>query len=199
MYEGLIGLISQGGWVMWPLLVLSVVSVMLIFERCWFWLMTNGVWRVAKLDRVAECLSRGDVDVARELIANDRSVYGRMLRRVIDEKASDGVFVLAVESERGTMERFMPTLGTVITAAPMLGILGTVMGIIASFDVLSESGIITDPSAVGAGVGEALLTTAVGLVIALVVLFPYNAFKAQIDRTLSRMETLIAVMGDAGK
>ena len=146
---------------------------------------------------MAECLSRGDVDAARELMARDRSVYGRMLRRVIDEKGADGVVVLAVESERGALERFMPTLGTVITAAPMLGILGTVMGIIASFDVLSDSGMITDPRAVGAGVGEALLTTAVGLVIALVVLFPYNAFRAQIDRTLSRMEGLIAAVGDS--
>ena len=86
----------------------------------------------------------------------------------------------------------MPTLSTIITAAPMLGILGTVLGIIASFQVLAEQTAVTDPARVSQGIAEALVTTAAGLLIAVVTLFPYNALRAQVDRTLSRIESLAA-------
>ena len=84
----------------------------------------------------------------------------------------------------------MATLSTIITAAPMLGILGTVLGIIASFEILGADPSATDPSQVSLGIAEALITTATGLVIALVALFPYNAFRTQLDATLSRLELL---------
>ena len=74
----------------------------------------------------------------------------------------------------------------------MLGILGTVFGIISSFRVLSDSAAVTDPRAVSQGIAEALLSTAAGLLVAIVVLFPYNSFRAQVDRTLSRIEVLAA-------
>ena len=86
----------------------------------------------------------------------------------------------------------MIALSTIITAAPLLGILGTVIGIISSFQVLSEQTAATDPRSVSHGIAEALLTTAAGLTIALVTLFPYMAFRGQIDRTLGRIELLAA-------
>ena len=89
----------------------------------------------------------------------------------------------------------MVSLSTIITAAPLLGILGTVIGIIRSFRLLvggpGEGGL-TDPSAVSMGIAEALLTTALGLVVALITLFPYMIFKAQAERALGRVESIIA-------
>jgi biopolymer transport protein ExbB len=98
----------------------------------------------------------------------------------------------SMEAQRGRLERYMPTLSTIITAAPMLGILGTVTGIIQSFRLLAPETTTTDPRLVSQGIAEALLTTAAGLIVALVVLFPYNAFRAQIDKTLGRFDALIA-------
>ena len=89
----------------------------------------------------------------------------------------------------------MGTLSTIITAAPMLGILGTVTGLIQAFNILSDEGV-SDPRAISPAVAEALITTAAGLVIAIGVLFPYNAFRAQLDRTLSRIESLIAAVNE---
>jgi len=196
MFEGVwsnvASLMHQGGWVMWPLLVLSVISLTLIFERAWFWTYTNNPWRRAKLQRIGQSLRRGDADTARRIAASDASAYGRLAGALLDDQPSDAAVAEAIESQRSQLERFMPTLGTIITAAPMLGILGTVTGIIRSFRVLSPDQAITDPSQVAGGIAEALLTTVVGLIVALVVLFPYNVFKAQIDRTLGRMEALIA-------
>lgn len=84
----------------------------------------------------------------------------------------------------------MPTLSTIITVAPMLGILGTVLGIISSFELLSDQATTADPRSVSQGIAEALITTAVGLVIAIFTLFPYNSLRAQVNRTLSAIESL---------
>ena len=93
--------------------------------------------------------------------------------------------------------RFLPTLSTVITAAPMLGILGTVTGIIDSFGLLGSAEAVRDTTAMAAGISEALYTTAFGLTIALVVLFPYNAYRGSADRALELIETVGAAAIEA--
>ncbi|QNN24806.1 MotA/TolQ/ExbB proton channel family protein [Planctomycetales bacterium ZRK34] len=191
-YETVSSLMQRGGWVMWPLLAMSVLALTLIFERCWFWFITNRPGRAARFDDIGLYLRQGQRDRALSIIDRDRSVYGRLLQRLIAENTSDAAATDIVQSLRPRIERFMPTLGTIITAAPMLGILGTVTGIISAFRVLSASQTVTDPSKISAGIAEALLTTVFGLTIALIVLFPFNAFRAQIDRTLGRFESLIA-------
>lgn len=192
MFDSLSRFMDQGGWVMWPLLCLSIGALTLIFERCWFWLLTSNPWRTRRYHRVGLHLRRGERAQVEALVEMDSSVYGRFVQQLLSEGHDDAAVTAAAEAQRPRMERFMPTLGTIITAAPLLGILGTVTGIISSFRVLSQSEALTDPNKIGAGIAEALLTTAVGLVIALVVLFPYNAYRAQIDRTLGRMESLAA-------
>jgi len=183
--------VQRGGWVMWPLGLLSVVAVTLIFERCWFWVRTNSPSRIERYRMVGRSLRAGRGEQVLDMIQTDQSVYGELVRQLLLDSPTDATAIDAVEGQRPRLSRFMTTLGTIITAAPMLGILGTVTGIISAFKVLSDQAV-TDPAQVGSGIAEALLTTVVGLVIALVVLFPYNAFRAQVDRTLGRMESLIA-------
>lgn len=186
-------LMSKGGPVMWPLLALSLIGLTLVFERCWFWLRTNNAAALSRVGRLGELLRKGDRAGVKTLVAMDGGVYGRAVRTLL-ETAGGGGGVAAVETQRPRIERFMPTLSTIITAAPMLGILGTVMGLIGSFNVLDEG--VSDPRAISPQIAEALITTAAGLVIAIVILFPYNAFRAQIDRTLGRIETLVAAVAN---
>ncbi len=191
-------LMQRGGWVMWPLLAMSLLAITLMFERAWFWLANNRPGAAGLIRQLADRLRRGEVASARSLVSDDHSIYGRAVRRIAEatdgSKQTDGIddslAAEIVEAQRPRLERFMPTLSTIITAAPLLGILGTVTGIIASFDLLSQGPAATDPRSVSAGIAEALLTTAAGLVVALIVLFPYNAYRAQIDRALGRLETL---------
>ena len=185
-------IMQRGGVVMWPLLLLSLITVTLLFERAWFFLKTNSPTRLKNVQRLAKLMREGDYDTARGMAEADRSVYGDVALMLLDEQVTEAVAIDAVESQRRRLERFMPTLSTVITAAPMLGILGTVLGIIASFRVLSEQTATGDPTYVSQGIAEALITTAAGLVVAVITLFPYNGLRAQIDRTLSRMESLVA-------
>ena len=154
---------ERGGPVMWPLLLLSLAAVALIVERILFWL------------RERRSPVRQAID--RFLTAHPDGLQGG--------EDFDLEFPLRVEERR--LERGMALLDTVITAAPLLGILGTVLGIIDSFELLSSRSV-QDPLAVTGGVAAALITTASGLVIALVVLFPYNYFRTLIQARLDEME-----------
>ena len=111
---------------------------------------------------------------------------------MLDHGASDAVAMEAVEMQRPRIDRFMVALSTIITAAPLLGILGTVVGIIQSFRLLGEQAALSDPTDVAGGIAAALITTAFGLIIALVTLFPYMLFRSWSSRAIGRLETLIA-------
>lgn len=174
-----------------PLLGLSVISVALILERCWFWIRTNRPRSLRRVGRMIDLLGSGDAR-AEGLIAGDGTIYGSVARSLTRKTPSQSAALAAVESVRPRLERWMVTLSTIITAAPLLGILGTVLGIIQSFNLLGQDQTLAEPSQVSAGIAEALLTTAAGLVVALVTLFPYMVFKGQVDRTLGRLESLIA-------
>ena len=193
MVDAIASLMSRGGMVMWPLLGLSLLSVTLILERAWFFFRLAGRRRTERLRRLSQALRRGDRATADELARAEHSVYGGVIRDLLERKVIDEAAALdAIEQRRHRLERFLPTLSTVITAAPMLGILGTVLGIISSFEVLGDPSASRDPSLVGRGIAEALITTAAGLVVALVTLLPYNLIRARADRALGQLESLAA-------
>lgn len=186
---------------MWVLLALSLISVTLSFERCLFWVRTHRPGRRKWLDEVTRALRKGDRERADHLAARDGTLYGRVVRALVKAPAHDSQAIELVEAERGSFERFGASHATIITAAPLLGILGTVLGIIRSFNLLgsSQDGI-ADITQVAGGIAEALITTAFGLIVALVTLFPHMVFRAQGDRCLGAIERLAAAwMGGARK
>ena len=187
-------LMDRGGIVMWPLLGLSIIAVTLILERTIFYLTTNGPMRRERVYQLGKLLRAGKVDEARQDAKRDRSVYGNAVSQLLDEAPSESAAVDAVEAQRGRLERFLPMLSTIITAAPMLGILGTVIGIIGAFGELelnAGTGNL-NLNELGGDIGQALITTAAGITVALLTLLPYNLFRAQADRSLSRLESLVA-------
>jgi biopolymer transport protein ExbB len=187
-------LMERGGIVMWPLLGLSVVAVTLILERTFFYLSMNGPARRERIYQLGKRLRAGQYDEARQDAKRDRSVYGSAVSQLLEETPSESAAVDAIEAQRGRLERFLPMLSTIITAAPMLGILGTVIGIIGAFGELERNAGGTDLNLneLGGDIGQALITTAAGITVALLTLLPYNLFRAQADRALSRLESLVA-------
>ncbi len=178
---------------MWPLLLLSVAAIALSFERTWYWMVQNGPGGRRNFLALMDALRKGDRAQARALADMGNTVYSRVARALIADGTTDAVAVGSVEHERIRMDRFMATLSTIITAGPMLGILGTVTGIITSFEVLSDGSAMVDPKAVSGGISEALVATASGLIVALLALFPYMAFGAQRETSVGRLETLISM------
>lgn len=175
-----------------PLLAMSVISLTLILERCWFWLPVLSGRQANRLARLGSALRRGDRASASRIAADDTSPYSRVVATLLEHGINESVAMEAVEQQRPRIERFMIALSTIITAAPLLGILGTVFGIIQSFNLLGSQSTLTDPRMVSQGIAEALLTTALGLIVALVTLFPYMAFRKHVDRMMGRLESLIA-------
>lgn len=185
-------LIEKGGIVMIPLLIMSVASLCFIVERMWFWVSLHGLGRAKHLAKLNQAFRIGNLTTVKKLVPASRSIYDQVSRQLLEHGATDAVAIEAVESQRPRVDRFMTSLSTIITAAPLLGILGTVIGIIKSFNLLGGQQALTDPQMVSVGIAEALITTAMGLVIALLTLFPYMVFKAHVERSLGRMESLIA-------
>lgn len=192
LIEDLVVLIERGGFVMIPLLVMSVISLTLIFERIVFWISTHSRASVRRLKLLNDALRRGERAKAEGILGDDRSPFAQVARYMLKSGASDAVALEAVESQRPRLDRFMVSLSTIVTAAPLLGILGTVFGIIQSFQLLGEQTQLTDPRDVSAGIAAALLTTALGLIVALITLFPYMVFRSNVERALGRLESVIA-------
>ncbi len=182
-------MIHNGGPVMWPLLACSVVVLTVIFERLLFWLgMARRRDRPLR-DEVLILAEQGEWgDIEEKTVDSDDAVI-RVLRVGILHKEYD--MSKAMESEAlhllKKMSQFMTLLDTIITVAPLLGILGTVIGIIASFKMLGNSGT-ADPKLVTGGIAQALITTATGLSISIFTVFPYNYFKSRIEQAAHLME-----------
>jgi biopolymer transport protein ExbB len=199
--DQMLDLMRRGGPVMWPLLALSVVGLALVLERGFFWLWMRSPGRVRRCRELAARLRVGDAGSAAALAARGRDVYCRFAQALLAQaRPATAAQIEAAAHEalaeaRASLERFMSWISTVITAAPMLGILGTVTGLMQSLRAMSDQAGAGDPRAVGPGIAEALITTAAGLVVALAALFPYNVFRAQVDRALSQLEVLAAAAG----
>ncbi len=182
-------LFQKGGVVMYPLLACSLVSLTLILERGLFWIRETRRADNALIDEVLELARlreyqkiKAEVEGAVDYVVRVL-VCGLIHREYSLSKAME----MAAMEEIKRMKRHLPVLDTMITAAPLLGILGTVIGIIHSFDMLGQAGI-QDPQAVTSGVAQALITTAAGLLIAIFTLFPYNYFMSKVERAAIRME-----------
>lgn len=173
---------KAGGPVMWPLLFCSLVSLTIILERAVFWRRYDLADDKEGIEFLLEYCRQGkdvSVDPGREI---RKGAVFRMLQSGLAHWEFSSV--RAMESialeEVKKMRRGMGLLDTIITAAPMLGILGTVTGIITSFDILSNAGI-EDPRAVVSGIAEALITTAAGLIISLGTVFPFNYYNTRLE------------------
>jgi biopolymer transport protein ExbB len=185
----MIVLFTHGGFLMYPLLLCSVIALTLIIERSIFWA-AAGIDRDRPLmDKVLELSAEENWEEIRKTTQGSKNSVVRVLISGILHRDYSPVKAMesAAADEIYKMRRFMGALDTIITIAPLLGILGTVVGIIESFDMLGASGI-EDPMAVTGGIAKALITTASGLTIAIVTVFPYNFFNARIERAAQIIE-----------
>lgn len=188
---GIKNLFIAGGVVMWPLLGFSVLAVALIIERVRFWLKINNrqgrvVKDVLKLYRLDNLV--GAIDQLRQ---NADLPLARVFLAALElEEPTPEEFRLALESEAQAeipiLKRFQNIFDTIIGLAPLLGLLGTVLGLITSFaslDIGDVGG--TKTAGVTAGISEALVSTAAGLIVAIFTLFFANSFRGLYTRQMA--------------
>jgi biopolymer transport protein ExbB len=178
--------IVKGGLIMIPLLAASLIAVTVIVERFFFW----RSLRAHKIDStILTLVAEGDFTQAMAVASTSRHPVARVLRAGLRSRdvAPGTAMQAAAQGELRQLRRYLPALDTIITLAPLLGLLGTITGMISAFGIVSEAGL-GQPHAITGGIAEALIATATGLLVAIVALIPYNYFRARVEEMTDVME-----------
>ncbi len=184
-------LIAAGGWLMVPIVLCSVVALAIIGERFWILkqekvLPTNLVAQVWQLHKQSE------LDHERIKVLRDGSPLGRILAAGLINMHHEREVMKESIEETGRqvvqeLERFLNTLGTIASVTPLLGLLGTVIGMIKVFTAITAHGV-GNPTILAGGISEALITTAAGLSVAIPSLMFYRYFRGKVDALVLKME-----------
>ena len=185
----MINLFIKGGPIMYPLLMCSIIALTVIIERTIFWIGEDYRRDQALVNEVLSLAEQGNWETVRARIGNSKDFIIRILVAGIlhREFSIAKAMETAASDELDRMRRYLPILDTIITVSPLLGIFGTVIGIILSFEMLGSAGI-EEPQAVTAGIAQALITTASGLGIAILSLFPFNYFNSRVEKAATTIE-----------
>lgn len=185
----MIELFIKGGPVMWPLLLVSVITVTVVLERSWFLWRESQYRNSRDVEAFLENLEKGKENEARALGARSTDFVVRVLAYAMDHRkvSLSNAYLQAANRELGRFNRGLPILDTAITLAPLLGLLGTVTGLIHSFGLLGDQEL-QAPTALTGGIAQALIATAFGLVIAVTALVPYNYLNTRVEQVRHELE-----------
>ncbi len=184
-------LLEKGGVLMWPLLGCSILGLGVFLERL------IRLWQAGKergvAEKVAERVLRGDLEGARREAAREGGAIGRMLYEGLslgttEVETVERLLSSAAERELAGLSRYFGLLALIGNLAPLLGLLGTVIGMIKAFQTVEALGSRVTPSALAGGIWEAMLTTAAGLSVAI----PIMVGLSYLESRLSRLENDMA-------
>ena len=182
----MIQILIAGGWMMLPIVLCSLVALTIVLERSWYFyrITTND-----NADRMVRLTIQGKFSDALALNEKETNAILRVLTAGIHARSSgpEKAMEVAGIGELASMKRGMSALDTIITLAPLLGLLGTIIGMIDSFGIMADQGI-GQPHAVTGGVAEALICTAAGIFVAVIALVPYNYFLSRIEKQTELIE-----------
>ncbi|MDP3070119.1 MAG: MotA/TolQ/ExbB proton channel family protein [Opitutaceae bacterium] len=179
----------MGKWIMWPLLLVSFIVVTVVIERLVFIFRENASREPEVVEKMLESVERGDTEGALAMGAKSRDFIAKILTYSLSNRqySLSNAFIRASGQELARFSQGMATLDTCITAAPLLGLLGTVTGMMATFGALGTGDIGAAAGQITGGVAEALIATAGGLFIAILGLLPFNYLNARAEKAKSEV------------
>lgn len=185
----LISKFHQGGPVMWPILIVSIIGLTVVIERCLWW---TGRWfrrDPKRIEKVFTAIEQGDTTEASRLSRGSRDPVLRMMWNGLNHQHTSlqGALQVAAGIEIKRAGRFLVVMDTLVTLAPLLGLLGTITGLIRSFSFLGNEELAVQ--AVTGGIAEALIATACGLGIAIFALIPFNFFTSRVSNLEFELQT----------
>lgn len=186
-------LIKAGGWwIMIPLALLAIVSIYIFFERL-FAINRANRQDSSFMDRIKEYIHRGEVDQALKLCQDTNTPYSRMIEKGVSRigRPMNDVLV-AIENvgnmEVAKLEKGFNWLATTAAGAPMLGFLGTVIGMVQAFFQLASAGNNSNVTILASGIYQALVTTVAGLIVGIIALFAYNFLTSRVNKVMNKLE-----------
>ena len=187
----MLDLIIMGGWWMAPIVLASIIALGIILERSWS-LRRARVLPPGVVEELEKLVQNRELSMDKLRVIAARSPLGRVLSAglvpfVISREEMKARIEDAGRHVAHELECCLPTLGTIAMISPLLGLLGTVVGMILTFEVLTTQGI-AKPNELARGISTALITTAAGLIVALPALIAYRALRSQVDRLVIDME-----------
>ena len=185
----LIDKFHKGGPVMWPILIVSIIALTVVIERCFWW---GGRWfrrDPKRIEKVFTAIENGDTTEASRLSRGSRDPVLRMMWNGLNHQHASlqGALQVAAGIEIKRAGRFLVVMDTLVTLAPLLGLLGTITGLIRSFSFLGNEELAVQ--AVTGGIAEALIATACGLGIAIFSLIPFNFFTSRVSNLEFELQT----------
>ena len=184
--------LAGGWWFMIPLALLAVVSIYIFFERFFAINFANRQDR-SFMDRIKEYIHRGEVDQALKLCQDTNTPYSRMIEKGVTRigRPMNDVLV-AIENvgnmEIAKLEKGFNWLATTAAGAPMIGFLGTVVGMVNAFFQLASAGNNSNVSILASGIYQALVTTVAGLIVGIIALFAYNYLTSRVNKVMNKLE-----------
>jgi biopolymer transport protein ExbB len=185
----LIDKFRKGGPIMWPILIVSIIGLTVVIERIFWW---GGRWfrrDPKRIEKVFTAIENGDVAEASRLSRGSRDPVLRMMWNGLNHQHASlqGALQVAAGIEIKRAGRFLVVMDTLVTLAPLLGLLGTITGLIRSFSFLGNEELAVQ--AVTGGIAEALIATACGLGIAIFALVPFNFFTSRVSNLEFELQT----------
>ena len=190
--QALLTYLHQGGFMMYPLILCSIIAIGIILERAYTFRKATAIDPEELLEEIKETYKPGDTKAAFALMEEAKTPYARIFARGLKNASrSPEAIDLAMSQEAAneipTLENNLLGLRTIITISPLLGLLGTIAGMIYSFKQVAQTGL-SSPTAVMGGVSEALVSTATGIGVAVIALIFYNYFGNLVKRFVEDME-----------
>jgi biopolymer transport protein ExbB len=178
-----------GGPIMWPILIVSIVSLFVVIDRCIWWGFRWFRRDPKRVEKVFTALESGDVNEASKLARGTRDPVLRMIWNGLNHQHSSlqGALQVAAGIEIKRAGAYLVVMDTLVTLAPLLGLLGTITGLIRSFSLLGSEELAVQ--AVTGGIAEALIATACGLGIAIFALVPFNFFSSRVSNLEFELQT----------
>jgi biopolymer transport protein ExbB len=184
-------IVTAGGIVMVPIILCSILAVAIALERLWT-LREQRVVPVELTDKVWQWVENRALSDKQILALQHHSPLGRVLAAGLANRHRDRAVMIEAIEDAGRhvthdLERFLNMLGTIAAISPLLGLLGTVTGMIRTFKAITVAGV-GNPASMAGGIAEALITTAAGLLVAIPALVAYRYLRGRVDALVVQME-----------
>lgn len=184
-------LFKSGGIIMWPIILVSFLMITVAIERILFIVRENGRRQPEVVEKMLELVEANDTEGALAIGKKSQDFIARVLVYALTNKEHSmaNAFSRAANQELQRLQQGLPTLDTCITAAPLLGLLGTVTGMMGTFGKLGGGGNIADSmNEITGGVAEALIATMCGIAIAVTGLLPFNYLNSRVEESRHDIE-----------